>query len=406
MCAVYWEFRLFIVGHDYLGGFVWAFAACAANSVFVATLQGAAAPLVPQGAEIEHLDTHRSQRSKFSMTGVLIAIAAVLVGSLATFSIGAMLGSLVYFLFCLVQFPRPLHWTRGVFLAPVFTAGIAAGMWLRSVAFRILATLRFPGPGIRSVPKNFRESLFVVDVRRPVQLLPHPQGHAVSSDVIINAFDRSTSILGHGFLAAVLVFLCAPAFVYRLSIKSTFWALWPLIAISGPLTYGRDPVALLRTLSKKPGEWLTRAVSLAGLLGLISSHVFPNLSLTSAREALPPKLISPLQYLFLADFSALRPWQWLHIGVIVLTLWVLWIWAGNLRAQADNAGGNDNVIASVVWKAKLVEIVYRVRNVLAMTLVSLAFLQSTISVLSMQEFLAQHAPKFSELISWIYGGIL
>jgi hypothetical protein len=182
MCAVYWEFRLFIVGHDYLGGFVWAFAACAANSVFVATLQGAAAPLVPQGAEIEHLDTHRSQRSKFSMTGVLIAIAAVLVGSLATFSIGAMLGSLVYFLFCLVQFPRPLHWTRGVFLAPVFTAGIAAGMWLRSVAFRILATLRFPGPGIRSVPKNFRESLFVVDVRRPVQLLPHPQPRVSAVD--------------------------------------------------------------------------------------------------------------------------------------------------------------------------------------------------------------------------------
>jgi hypothetical protein len=145
-------------------------------------------------------------------------------------------------------------------------------------------------------------------------------------------------------------------------------------------------------------------LSVFGLAGFIASQVFPVLTVESSRELLPSKVIAPIQYLFLVDFSALRPWQWLHLGIAILTVWALWMWAGKLRAQFEYAGANDGVVAAVQRKAVYVEILYRLRNAMAGLLTCLVVFQSLLHTFGLDAALARDLPKLAELLRWFYGG--
>ncbi len=113
-----------------------------------------------------------------------------------------------------------------------FPLAFVLGIWLRTVVIRFVATLRFLPSGFWEIPINFRRILFVVDMHHPAELLPGYSGDVPNTGTAILRDFETAELPSKLFsMAAYLVFLI-PAYLYRLSIKSTCWLYLPLVYIA------------------------------------------------------------------------------------------------------------------------------------------------------------------------------
>ncbi len=110
------------------------------------------------------------------------------------------------------------------------------GYWLRSVIVRIGSTLRHWKEGWRRLSVNWRSLVWAHDLRRPPELLPGIHRHPELSDFgigkILNLYksDSGAKRVFWIFMAATsLPIFFLPAWLYRLSLKSTCWFWWPLV---------------------------------------------------------------------------------------------------------------------------------------------------------------------------------
>ncbi len=114
--------------------------------------------------------------------------------------------------------------------------GLLMGFWLRSVIVRIGSTLRHWKEGWRRLSVNWRCLIWSHDFRRPPELLPgidqYPRLWQFTVGNMLNlhqiAFDAERIFFMFlGPLSTPIFFL--PAWLYRLSLKSTCWFWWPLV---------------------------------------------------------------------------------------------------------------------------------------------------------------------------------
>jgi hypothetical protein len=191
----------------------------------------------------------------------------------------------------------------------ILLAGVPwiAGIWLRSVLVRVVATLAHPWYGLRSLPANWRRVLWVLDLRHPPELVPDLQLWTKAFSMLeIQSILRSPGLMKKlfGLLAFACFFL--PAMLYRWSIKSTLWLYWPLLWLeSGPLNRDHRLRQEWR-LALQGGRWerLRRMLSwlLVGGLGLGAWSDLP----------LPP----PWLHTVWPGFSVWQGWQ----GGVLATL--------------------------------------------------------------------------------------
>jgi hypothetical protein len=112
------------------------------------------------------------------------------------------------------------------------------------------------------IPTNFRRTLFVVDLRHPAQLVPGYSGRFASTSTAFLAlgwndfFAASINVLGY-------VSFFVPAYLYRLSIKSTCWLYLPLVYIASERDFAATPAHFVDRLIRGGWEWWRRI--LAGL---------------------------------------------------------------------------------------------------------------------------------------------
>jgi hypothetical protein len=104
-------------------------------------------------------------------------------------------------------------------------------------------------------------------------------------------------------LRLVCSFVFLPAWLYRLTIKSTAWFWWPLAFLGGELRQARNP-ALLRW-SMMGSLWAKTSIVLA--CASLLAFAAANLVLDGTVFKQNP-LLTPLGYLLLVDWR-LRPWQ-------------------------------------------------------------------------------------------------
>jgi len=117
-------------------------------------------------------------------------------------------------------------------------AGIASGMWCQSVFEKIKATLCHLPEGCSSLAENWRELVWVQDFLHPLELLL-----GIERATNLDGFTmREISRIDHGeeggnriFWSILKYFLIPtffiPAWLYRLSLKSTCWFWWPLVFV-------------------------------------------------------------------------------------------------------------------------------------------------------------------------------
>jgi hypothetical protein len=196
------------------------------------------------------------------------------------------------------------------------------GIWLRSLATRIWATLRHLGPGWRAMPDNWRHSLLVVDFMHPPELLPGLESLTdelsfYSIFAKIKKGDLSEKIFY--FILSIILFL--PALLYRWSLKSTCWLYLPLIFLHHQSQRGfiDEGSAFVRELHHGRMENFRRFLSLGVIVSLVISH-FSLLLLHEISQKFPGG--SVLVYLLAFDWRSLSIWQFLTLPSLAITIFI------------------------------------------------------------------------------------
>lgn len=114
------------------------------------------------------------------------------------------------------------------------TPGYFLALTLITLTIRAVSTLKFLDKGWRNIPDNWYSLVFAQDMARPAELIPIKNArHHVSHHIDFNYCLKSKSPNRYKWLRSkiyIVLMLCA-AFLYRFSIKSTFWFYWPLVLI-------------------------------------------------------------------------------------------------------------------------------------------------------------------------------
>nr|VFJ61681.1 MAG: hypothetical protein BECKFW1821C_GA0114237_1001104 [Candidatus Kentron sp. FW] len=278
----------------------------------------------------------------------------------------------------------------------LFGIPFAAGIWLRSLAVRVLATLRHPLKGLKTLPDNWRRILWALDFHHIPELVPGLWVHNPSF-MSLSGFlneNRNGSWEQRFITIMVIPTLFLPSFLYRWSLKSTCWLYLPLIYLGGGLSGpfdAKEKGLLVAGLHKSRWEssrrWLMILVVGSAVVTTAINH--PAFG-TVMREFLAsvPKFLgflppifalltehaADLAYLWAFDFNGpnLAPWQWLNILGAVITGLIFFysdrvdrVW--RLAKEQDSAAAPES---AQVW---VLLGMARVRNLCAVLYVLLAF---------------------------------
>jgi hypothetical protein len=214
-------------------------------------------------------------------------------------------------------------WTS---IAPVFAFGIV----LRSQFIRLFATLRHPIHGVARLPRNWRETLWITDLKNPPELIP--QARSVSYLLAVRslwlAFLQEETISKKLFLAILILIFYLSALAFRWSLKASAWLWFPLILLLKPPFCGLNSVAKNRQIGRTIfGLWRKLPLLSILIFAWLMLSLFPDFDFL--RNILPEKMgdfvkgvgekmhpppAGGIRYIALWLFCALTFFYWLGIN--------------------------------------------------------------------------------------------
>jgi hypothetical protein len=222
-------------------------------------------------------------------------------------------------------------------MAIVCVPGLQVGVLIVANCIRMAATLAHLREGVKVMPRNFRRLDFCTSPLQIPEIVPGIEGRLESeyrfSEYLWNVRfynpfrPADWSLAEHWWtfiwdIVAVIVgfALYFPAWLYRLTIKSTAWFWWPLAFLGGDLKKARNP-ALIRW--DVMGSLWAKASIITTCISL-GWFAFANLVLSGAMFHHNP-FLTPIGYLFWVKWS-LRPWQICGFAASALSiLLVFWV---------------------------------------------------------------------------------
>ncbi|MDD2775272.1 MAG: hypothetical protein PHU06_04885 [Gallionella sp.] len=203
---------------------------------------------------------------------------------------------------------------------------IALGIVLRSQLIRVLATVHHPLSGLARLPQNWRETLWVIDLSHPPELIP--QAGAVDDLFAVKSLWqvlRTKEATDDRLFAAILLpIFYLPALTYRWSLKASAWLWFPLILLLKPPFYGLDSVGRARQIGRSiSGSWRLLPVVALGIGVWLIINLFPQLNfilnalpekwgdfVKGVGEFLPPLQVGGIRYVALWEFCVLGLFYW------------------------------------------------------------------------------------------------
>jgi hypothetical protein len=197
--------------------------------------------------------------------------------------------------------------------------GYMIGVLVVTIGIRIAATIIHLQSGIRSLPRNFRRLAVCTSPVQIPEIIPGIETtdsqyrFREALDIFTGHYDLRDyiALLPLGFSVAILYL---PAWLYRLTIKSTAWFWWPLAFLGDELGQARNPKVL--SLKVRDSLWARTRFALACLMLLV--FVGTNLILSGVIFQENP-LLTPIGYMLLIDWM-LQPWQVCSIAGAVLSV--------------------------------------------------------------------------------------
>jgi hypothetical protein len=227
--------------------------------------------------------------------------------------------------------------------------GALVGDVLRAVFTRFWATIRHLPAGWRALPTNWSRTLFSTDCAHPPELVPGYTGQDSFNFTWMYEQYRSKREFDDVWLlnSIQIVSYFLPAYLYRLSIKSTFWLYWPLAYIANGAADETRPAVLFDRLAATPYGWfsaLVAAVSL-GAFVVLNAHIaqlWPSLHVALQ--------VAAVEFLFQLDYASQKPWVLLGLASSVIAL-VLFLWAGYLRPEFKHGAIDNKQMAAMLRHA-------------------------------------------------------
>ena len=117
----------------------------------------------------------------------------------------------------------------------VFLPFFVAGMFLRTLSIRVVATMSHPLQGLAQLPLNWRETVAVIDLCHLPELLPRAgtiNQKLTMAGLLAAPSSRLSIAIGYKPVLALLMYL--PAVLYRWNLKASAWLWWPLASMITP----------------------------------------------------------------------------------------------------------------------------------------------------------------------------
>jgi hypothetical protein len=240
-------------------------------------------------------------------------------------------------------------------------------IFLRAMGIRIAATAIFWREGLESLPENFRVLILCESPSQVTELVPglgmtslltfsgFPRIFALTQQINANWFeatlrrirgDRVSKLIAaerriirrtnHAIHKTMYIisalFVFAPAWAYRFTIKSTIWFWWPLAFIGGDLRLAGKPDLMRWNLTGSLWAKTSILIACLSLLAFIWTNAFLDGTIFEKNP-----LITPIGYFLLLDWR-LQPWQICAILAsamsVVLVFWMNHI-AGRFRIAKE-----------------------------------------------------------------------
>jgi len=267
--------------------------------------------------------------------GLALTIAlskAAMMGIVISAAVGVFVGLLMTFMLVLRQRVMGRQKVVTVFLFPLQfffdvpgLISYALFVFGETALIRMSATMVYLPKGLESLPRNFRRLVICTSPAQVPELIPGLNAAETKlhwftfagSLSVIETLRRHVGIVWimQTSIQTALIFL--PAWLYRISLKSTFWFWWPLTLLGGEVKYIKDPGLYHEQVVKS----LWGRTGIAFSLLTIISFLFTNLIATGGILH-PNPLLNTLGYVFLIDWSA-PPWQLLSLASAVLSLFII-----------------------------------------------------------------------------------
>ncbi|WP_193771201.1 hypothetical protein [Candidatus Magnetaquicoccus inordinatus] len=280
----------------------------------------------------------------------------------------------------------------------------AFGIWLRSLFTRLAATMRHLDSGCFAIPKNWWQTIGIIDLFHPPELIPG--GVAISDELSgtywIKEFPakitgiKIINYISHLFI--IFIFF-APAFCYRWSLKSSCWFYLPLLYLVPPSKEeisGHKGEDLLCGLYNGRSEWRNRLLAIYFVVGMFLLYwQTPLIADIRAQITKAPVLF----YALFIDLNRLPVWQWPLLPSIALTYFIYFAsdkyyqsWQNRLRLNPATAPDPTDV-QRLLW-------LHNIRTFCTFAYF-LLFGFYAFAVLWSQEHCLPDFPR--QILNWLYG---
>ena len=204
---------------------------------------------------------------------------------------------------------------------------------LRALWTRFLATLCHLPAGVAALPANWSRTLFSTDIAHQPELVPGYIGDSeINFNYLYRKYKRSPDWDHEKTFRAFLICLYFfPTYVYRLSIKSTFWLYWPLVYIADDTRGETRPVVLFDKLSGTACAWFSALSAATTLVAFFAANFLAHFG-TLWPAVQVAFQVAAIEFLFQLDWASQKPWLWFSLASAAISL-CLFFWAGQMKPE-------------------------------------------------------------------------
>lgn len=220
--------------------------------------------------------------------------------------------------------------------------GLAAGILLRAIFTRAIATSRHLGRGITQFPINWSVLVTSIDVRTEPEIVPSlPENFKLRFGNLLSEFKKNDDFFSRIITAPLILILFLPTWLFRLTLKSTFPIYWPLLFVSSaPKTRKNEDGSLSWDdgFGRSVKDWLAVIIATIALIAIGSTIYDPSLFSSFVAWADPRGLPA---HALLRGISfklwELDIWEWCALIASAITVGTF-IWANAINHRQTRKG--------------------------------------------------------------------
>ena len=353
------------------------------------------------------LESAETKIEKGRGVALLIVGEIIFLVLIATFSVGwafaggVAVGAGVFFPTVAFKLPFSLSFL----LSLSFAAGIPIGILIFSVVARVLATLRYIGPGLKNLSANFFRLVLCTSPSQVPELVPGLDSRSslfTLSHVWQNTRDKIESREGYAlaafvFASSVLMWFL-PAWFYRLTLKSTAWLWWPIAFLGSPPKLARNPHWFYAQRAETKWAKSTAPLAYLSIAAFLGAGLWQTLG---QGETLENPFLSVFGYALSVNWST-SPWQLLGFAGSVLTLVVIYLSDWIFRKYVIATHTNDvDLREEAKRQMRAVEHLSRLRTIMFLAYCAIVGLHASL-VLNGRACWVVPAPSIQRWSEWLY----